>query len=51
MLEKKKIEDTEMDEHIITADDVEYITEVTLDDDLDVWMGMLEKYHKNDRIT
>jgi len=39
-----------MDEHIITADDVEYITEVTLDDDLDGWMGMLEMYHENDRI-
>ena len=31
-----KKEDIEMYENVITADDVEYIIDVTLDDDLDV---------------
>jgi len=44
-------EDIENDDHVITADDVEYMNDVTLDDDLDVWMGMLEEYHENGRIT
>jgi len=40
-----------MDELVITADDVEYITKVTLDDDLNGWMGMLEMNHENVRIA
>ena len=51
MLEKKKIEDIEMYEHVITADDVEYITDVTLDDDLDIsWkstMKMIELHRES----
>gem|GEM_PF-6246292 len=39
------------DDHIINAEDVEYINDATLDDNLDVWMGMLEEYHENGRIT
>ena len=34
----------------MTADDIEYINDGTIDDDLDVWMEMLEDYHKNGRI-
>ena len=44
-------EDIENDDHIITAEVVEYIQDVTLDYNIDVWMGMLEEYHENDRIT
>ena len=44
-------EDVDNINHVITADDVEYINDVTLDDNLDVWMGMLEEYHENGRIT
>ena len=32
------------------ADDIEYINDGTVDDDLDVWMEMLEDYHENGRI-
>ena len=38
-----KKEDIEMYEHVITADDVEYIIDVTLDDDLDVsWKNTMK---------
>jgi hypothetical protein len=40
-----------MDEHVITADDVEYINDATLDDDFDTWMGVLDYYYKNGKIT
>ena len=32
------------------ADDIEYINDGTVDDDLDVWMEILEDYHENGRI-
>ena len=44
-------EDIENDDHIITAEVVEYIHDVTLDYNIDVWMDMLEEYHENGRIT
>ena len=33
------------------ADDIEYINDGTVDDELDVWMEMLEDYHENGRIN
>ena len=44
-------EDVDNINHVITSEDIEYINDVTLDDNLDVWMGMLEEYHENGRIT
>ena len=41
------VTDIDNDDHIITADDIEYINDGTVDDDLDVWMEMLEDYHEN----
>jgi len=38
-LNGREEEDIENDDHVITADDVEYMNDVTLDDDLGVWMG------------
>ena len=48
--EEEEVIDIDNDAHIITADDIEYINDVTVDDDLDVWMEMLEDYHENGRI-
>ena len=47
---EEEVIDIDNDDHIITADDIEYINEVTVDDDLDLWMEMLEDYHENGRI-
>ena len=47
---EEEVIDIDNDAHIITADDIEYINDVTVDDDLDVWMEMLEDYHENGRI-
>ena len=47
---EEEVIDIDNDYHIITADDIEYINDGTVDDDLDVWMEMLEDYHENGRI-
>ena len=47
---EEEVIDIDNDHHIITADDIEYINDGTVDDDLDVWMEMLEDYHENGRI-
>ena len=44
---EEEVIDIDNDDHIITADDIEYINDGTVDDDLDVWMEMLEDYHEN----
>jgi len=47
---EEEVIDIDNDDHIITADDIEYINDGTVDDDLDIWMEMLEDYHENGRI-
>jgi len=47
---EEEVIDIDNDDHIITADDIEYINDGTVDDDLDVWMEMLKDYHENGRI-
>jgi hypothetical protein len=44
---EEEVIDIDNDDHIITANDIEYINDGTVDDDLDVWMEMLEDYHEN----
>ena len=44
---EEEVIDIDNDDHIITADDIEYINDGTVDDELDVWMEMLEDYHEN----
>ena len=46
----EEVIDIDNDDHIITADDIEYINDSTVDDVLDVWMKMLEDHHENGRI-
>jgi putative sterol carrier protein len=47
---EEEVIEIDHNDHIITADDIEYINDGTVDDDMDVWMEMLEDYHENGRI-
>jgi hypothetical protein len=35
---EEEVIDIDNDDHIITADDIEYINDGTVDDDLDIWI-------------